>query len=241
MSDSMTLKVRNEASPDSAPDVSRAGVLRILIAEDHNILSEGLRALLMNEPGMEVVGIAENGLEAVASATRLVPDLVLMDLSMPEMDGLSAIREIARCKIPTKILVLTAHKTEEHIRAALQAGAHGYALKDSPQVELLIAIRRVVSGKIYISPQVSGCIVEVQQEDSLRPVFLAASETLTERESQVLRCVVKGSRNREIAQNLGISIKTVEKHRASVMRKLKLANAADLIAFACENGLLESV
>jgi len=239
MSDSTPTGTCDTGLAETAPLDARVGTLRILIAEDHTVLSEGLRALLSKEPDIEVVGIVENGHEAVAAVVRLSPDLVLMDLSMPELDGLSAIREIGRRQIVAKILVLTAHKTEEHIRAALLAGAQGYVLKDSPYVELLIAIRSVAGGKTYISPEISGCIVSSDHDGGRQSVFRTPSETLSGREAQVLRYVVRGLRNREIAHGLGISIKTVEKHRASVMHKLKLANAAELTLFARKNGFMD--
>jgi DNA-binding NarL/FixJ family response regulator len=232
--------MRPDVVPAESPDARPAAraPLRILIAEDHTILSEGLRALLSREPGIEVVGIAENGQEAVAAAAALLPDLVLMDLSMPEMDGLSAIREIRQRQINTKLLVLTAHKTEEHVRAALQAGANGFALKDVSHTELFMAIRSIARGKSYLSPEVSGCIVSGYLESGMRPGPCGLSDSLTQREVEVLRCVAEGRRNREIAQDLAISIKTVEKHRASVMHKLHMENAAELTAYAHANGLL---
>jgi DNA-binding NarL/FixJ family response regulator len=216
------------------------GKHRLVIADDHAIMREGLRVLLEMEDNLEVVGTAENGREAVSAVRELQPDLVLMDLSMPQADGLSAIRELVRREVPTKVLVLTMHRTEEHIRAALQAGAGGYVLKDASRSELLAAIETVLSGKTYISPAVADRIVSGYldggrgQTGSVRSL----ADTLTTREKQVLKLIAEGARNREIAAALFLSVKTVEKHRANLMAKLDLHNTAALTAFAIENKLI---
>jgi two-component system, NarL family, response regulator NreC len=212
---------------------------RILIADDHTIMREGLRSLLEAEEDFEVVGAVDNGRVAVRSAGLLTPDLVLMDLAMPQMDGMSAIRELRRRASETKILVLTMHKTEEHIRAALHAGANGYALKDASRAELLMAIRSVIAGKTFISPAVADRIVtgyldRERGAANVRPI----SDTLTAREKQVLKLIAEGQRNRDIAGYLFVSVKTVEKHRANLMGKLNLHNTAALTSFAIENTLV---
>jgi two-component system, NarL family, response regulator NreC len=212
---------------------------RIVIAEDHTILREGLRAMFASDPQLEVVGEIDNGRDAVRAVSTLKPDLVLMDLSMPGMDGLAAIREIRKRESATRILALTVHKTEEYIRSALEAGASGYVLKDATRNELLTAIRAVLAGKTYISPAVSeriiGSYLDGTKVTSVRP----ASEGLTERERQVLKLIAEGRRNKDIAQYLSISVKTVEKHRANLMHKLNLHTASALTAFAIENGIVE--
>jgi DNA-binding NarL/FixJ family response regulator len=215
------------------------GKHRILIADDHTIMREGLRALLESDRTLEIVGAVENGREAVQSVGSLKPDVVLMDISMPHMDGMSAIREIKRRAIETKILVLTVHKTEEYIRAALQAGASGYVLKDASRAELLFAIQCLVAGKTFISPAVSDRIVTgyLHREHSGTTVR-SLSDTLTAREKQVLKLIAEGRRNREIATYLYISVKTVEKHRSNLMQKLSVHNIAALTTFAIENGLV---
>ena len=205
---------------------------RIIIADDHTIMREGLRSLLEVEPEFEVVGAVDNGRDAVRLAALLKPDLVLMDLAMPHMDGMSAIREI-------RILVLTMHKTEEHIRAALQAGASGYLLKDAARAELLAAIVSVMRGKTYISPAVADRIVAgYLDHDAAEGPMRARSETLTAREKQVLQLIAEGRRNRDIAEYLFVSVKTVEKHRANLMSKLDLHNTAELTSFAIQNSLV---
>lgn len=210
---------------------------RVIIADDHSIMRDGLRALLEGDDSLEVVGTAENGREAVKAVRDHKPDLVLMDLAMPQMDGLSAIRELARRGSVAKVLVLTMHKTEEHIRAALEAGASAYVLKDASRGELLMAIRSVLAGKTYISPAVADRIV-TGYLDQDRTNVRSLSDTLTSREKEVLKMIAEGSRNREIAQALFLSVKTVEKHRANVMAKLDLHNTAALTAFAIENKLV---
>ena len=230
--------------PDTLQDRQPPGLRarpRILLADDHTIMREGLRALLESGDSFEVVGVAENGRDAVQSACVLKPDLILIDLAMPQMDGLSAIRELKRRSVEARILVLTMHKTEEYIRAALQAGASGYVLKDASRAELLMAIRSVLSGKMYISPAVADRVVlgYLNRDRTTAPVQSLA-DTLTAREKQVLKLIAEGRRNREIAAYLFVSVKTVEKHRANLMGKLNLHNTAALTAFALENTLAQN-
>ncbi len=227
-----------KAAPESmAHGLSRK--YRILIADDHTLMREGLRALLDGHDRMEVVAAVDNGREAVRQAAQLKPDMVLMDLAMPEMDGLSAIRELVRRGSASKILVLTMHKTEEHIRASLQAGACGYMLKDASRSELLMGIQSVLAGKTFISPAVADRIVTAYLDrDSGEGGVRVLSDTLTTREKQVLKLIAEGCRNRTIAEQLFVSVKTVEKHRANLMTKLDLHNTAALTTFALENTLL---
>jgi DNA-binding NarL/FixJ family response regulator len=186
-----------------------------------------------------VIGAVDNGRDAVRLATLLSPDLVLMDLAMPHMDGMSAIRELKRRAPGIKILVLTMHKTEEHIRAALQAGASGYMLKDAARAELLTAIVSVMRNRTYISPAVADRIVAgYLDHDVAEGGMRARSDTLTAREKQVLKLIAEGRRNRDIAEYLFVSVKTVEKHRANLMSKLDLHNTAALTSFAIENALV---
>ncbi|MFO7785934.1 MAG: response regulator transcription factor [Desulfatiglandales bacterium] len=211
---------------------------RIVLAEDHTILREGLKALLSAEPSMEIVCEAGDGQEAIRCVDAHSPDLVLIDLTMPRMDGLEAIREIRRRHTTTRILVLTVHRTEEYIHAALEAGADGYVVKDSTHSELLMAIHHVLSGKRYLGPEASEKVIEgyLEGQKSLRKKTVL--DTLTQRERETLKLIAEGYRNREIADFLCISVKTVEKHRGSLMKKLKLHNSAALTAFAVEKGLV---
>jgi DNA-binding NarL/FixJ family response regulator len=211
---------------------------RIVIAEDHTILREGLRALLSSNPEFEVVGEAQDGREAVRCVEKLKPHLVLTDLSMPRMNGMDAIRDIKRKSPGTKILVLTVHKTEEYILATLQAGADGYLLKDSTHAELLAAVKHVLSGKHYISPGISDKVLDGYLEGRKTLKTRTSWETLTAREREILKLIAEGYKNKEIADDLCISVKTVEKHRANLMEKLDLHNVQALTAYAIEKGLL---
>lgn len=210
---------------------------RIVIAEDHTILREGLRALLSSEPDFEVVGEAEDGREAIRCTAELLPDLILMDLSMPKMNGIEAIREIKKRVPETKVLALTVHKTEEFILEVFQAGAAGYILKDASSVELMMAIKSVLEGKRYLSPSVSQMVIEGYLTG--RKTFEPSSpwDTLTQREREILKLIAEGHKNKEIADYLCISVKTVEKHRANLMKKLDLHSASALTAYAIERGL----
>jgi DNA-binding NarL/FixJ family response regulator len=211
---------------------------RIVIVEDHTILREGLRALLSAEPLFDVVGEAEDGRAAIRCCEDLLPDLLLMDLSMPRMHGFEAIKEIKRRSPDVKIIALTVHKTEEYILATLQAGADGYVLKDASHAELVMAIKNVLKGKRYLSPGVSEKVIEgyLEGKDTLKT--RSAWDTLTRREREILKLIAEGYKNREVADHLCISLKTVEKHRANLMKKLDLHNAAELTAFAVDKGLV---
>ena len=211
---------------------------RVVIAEDHTILREGLRALLSAESDLEVVGEAEDGRQAIQRVEELGPDLILTDLSMPKMNGVEAIREIKKHAPETKVLALTVHKAEEFILEVLQAGADGYILKDASSEELIMAIKSVLGGKRYLSPSVSQMVIEGYLEG--RKSFRSSSpwDTLTKREREILKLIAEGHKNKEIADYLYISVKTVEKHRANLMKKLGLHSAAALTAYAMERGLI---
>jgi DNA-binding NarL/FixJ family response regulator len=211
---------------------------RILIVEDHRILREGLRSLLASNPDLEVAGEAADGLEAVRAVETCAPELVLIDLAMPRMDGLDAIREIKNQNPDVKVLVLTVNKAEEYVLAALKAGANGYLLKDATYAELKLGIEYVLSGKTYLSPEVSERMVTSYMEGTVPEKASSSLDTLTQRERQVLKLVAEGYPNRRIADYLCISVKTVEKHRSNLMKKLDLHNASELTSFALEKGLV---
>lgn len=210
----------------------------IVLAEDHTILREGLKALLSSQPDLKIVGEAGDGLEAIRCARDHSPDMILLDLSMPRMTGLDAIKEIKRVSTDTKIIVLTVHSTEEYILATLQAGADGYVLKDAHSAELLTAIRHVLDGRRYLSPSISGTIIDGLLQGKKASAIRSSWETLTQREREILKLVAEGHKNKEIADLLCISLKTVEKHRANLMEKLDLHNVAALTALAAEKGLI---
>jgi two-component system, NarL family, response regulator NreC len=211
---------------------------RLLIAEDHTILREGLKSLLGANPDFEVVGEAEDGRRALKLSNELSPDLILMDLSMPRMNGFEAIQEIKKQNTAVKIIVLTVHNTEEYILMTLQAGADGYVLKDATHDELLMAINHVLNGKRYLSPSVSEKVIVgyLEGKKSLKPQ--SSWDNLTQREREVLKLIAEGFRNKEVADYLCISLKTVEKHRANLMKKLDLHNTSALTVYAMEKGLI---
>lgn len=211
---------------------------RIVIAEDHTILREGLRAILSSNSEFEIVGEAEDGREAIRCVENINPDLVLMDLSMPRTNGLEAIKEIKKQNPEIKVMALTVHKTEEYILEALKGGADGYVLKDATQAELVLAIKNVLMGKRYLSPDISEKVIEGYLEGRKTVKTTSAWDTLTQREREILKLIAEGFKNKEVADYLCISLKTVEKHRANLMKKLDLHNAAALTAFAMEKGLV---
>ena len=209
-----------------------------MIAEDHTILREGLRALLCADPDFDVVGEAEDGRNAIRCVENLMPDLVLMDLSMPRMDGLAAISEIKRQRPETKIIALTVHKTEDYVLLTLQAGADGYVLKDATHSELVMAIKNVLAGKRYLSPSISEKVIEGYLEGKNTLEVKSAWDTLTQREREIMKLIAEGYKSKEEAEYLCISIKTVDKHRANLMNKLDLHNVAALTSLAVEKGLI---
>ena len=211
---------------------------RIVIAEDHRILREGLRSLLTGNPDYQVVGEAENGMDAIRCSEKHSPDLLLIDLSMPKMDGLDAIREIRTRRPETRILVLTVHKAEEYVFEALKAGADGYLLKDATHEELKLAINSVLIGKTFLSPGISEKLIEGYLAGGKPFESTSPKQCLTQRERQILKMIAEGNRNRDIARFLGISIKTVEKHRSNFMRKLDLHNSSEITAFAMREGMI---
>ena len=210
-----------------------------MIAEDHTILRQGLKALLSSNPDFKIVGEAEDGREAVRSAEILSPDLILMDLSMPKMTGTEAIHEIKKRSTDTKIVVLTVHRGEEYVLSALEAGADGYVLKDANHDELTTAIRKVLDGKRYLSPDISGKVIEgyLAGKNAIRKK--TSWDTLTPREREILKLIAEGYKSKEMAEFLFISSKTVQKHRSNLMEKLDLHNTAALTVFAIEKGLID--
>jgi DNA-binding NarL/FixJ family response regulator len=211
----------------------------VVIAEDHALMRAGLRALLTTESDIEIVGEAENGKDAIQLVTRLTPHLLLLDLNMPGIGGLEAIGQIRTRAPETKILVVTMHKADEYLRHALRAGASGYMLKESSHEELLVAVRAVLGGRYYLSPDLSGQVVNSLLGGETPAAVATAWDTLTTRERSILKLVAEGNGNKQIAAYLSISIKTVEKHRSSLMHKLGLRNAAMLTAYAIERGVVD--
>jgi len=211
---------------------------RIVIAEDHTILRQGLKALLRSNDNLEVVGEAEDGLETIRCVEKKNPDLLLLDLNMPKMDGISVIKEVKKRHSAIKIIVLTMHKQEEYILEAFKSGAEGYCLKASSHDELIMAIKAVLSDKFYISPEISEKVLEGFLEGQKSIKKRSSWDTLTQREREVLKLVAEDYQNKEIADYLCISVKTVEKHRANIMEKLDLHSASALTAYAIEKGII---
>ncbi|NTV94323.1 MAG: response regulator transcription factor [Thiobacillus sp.] len=216
------------------------GKQRIFIVEDHTLLRAGLRALLSQDPDIEIVGEADNGRDAIRAIAQLSPNLVLMDISMAGMNGIEAMIDIKRRNPEIRVLVLTIHKTEEYIHACLGAGADGYMLKDASHDELRVAIRSVLHGKTYLSPDISDKVINGYLGTGTGKAEGMASkwDTLTHREREILKLVAEGHPNKYIATYLSLSIKTVEKHRSNLMKKLDLHNASTVTAYAIEKGLV---
>lgn len=212
---------------------------RLIIAEDHAILREGLRALFEDSKDLEVVAEAADGLEAIRAVAIHQPDLILLDLSMPKMNGLEAIREIKRRCPQTKILVLTVHQTDLHINSTLKAGADGYAIKNAKYTELMRAIDLVLRGCRYVCPEMA-CRMEQPPGTGVGQPEAGGLSALTQREREVLKLIAEGHTTRQVAEYLFISPKTVDKHRSNLMSKLNLHNVQALTVYAVKNGLVAS-
>ena len=213
--------------------------LRIFIAEDHTILREALKSLLQTDNTIEIVGEAVNGQEAIQNIIKILPDLVLMDLSLPHINGTEVIRAIKKREPDIKFIALTAHKSEEYVRATLNAKAEGYVLKEDTHQELLTAIKSVMADKIFLSPGIAskvlaGFLDNNNSENGTETPW----DLLTDRERQVIKLIAEGSKNLEIADKLSLSVKTVEKHRSNLMKKLDLHSASAITSYAIENGLI---
>ena len=217
--------------------------IRLLVVDDHNVVRGGLLALLTAEPDLEIVGEATSGRQAVALAHSLRPQVVIMDLAMPRLNGMEATRQIASSLPSTKVIVLSAYQDDYHVRQAVVAGAAGFVLKRAASVELVEAIREVHRGEAYFSAAVMrqvqrmySALNELSETDNS-----AADVELTGREAEVLQLVAEGFPSKLIADELGLSIKTVEKHRQTLMDKLNLHCTADLVRYAANKGIIEAV
>lgn len=212
--------------------------IRILLADDHSILREGLRMLLDRQSEFEVVGDASNGREAVEMAGSLEPDVVIMDLAMPGLNGIEATRRIISRNAHTAVVILSMHSDESYILRSLKAGARAFLLKDSLKSDLIDAIRTAVQGKSFFSPKVS----QVLKEDYVNELEARGSEDtwelLTDREREILQLVAEGKTNKEIANELNISPYTIDTHRSHILQKLNLHSAPELILYAVRKGII---
>jgi len=210
---------------------------RVLIADDHAVLRAGLKMLLNAQDDMVVVGEATNGQEALAAVQRNAPDVLLLDLTMPQTDGFDVLRQLRRERPDVRVLILTMHEEEGYLRRALEAGAAGYCPKSAADAELLAAIRAVMRGNVYIHPSHTKILL-----DKMLPTAnqtSTASAELSERESAVLKLVALGHTNQEIAEQLALSVKTVESYRARGMEKLGLTSRAALVRYALQRGWMK--
>ena len=211
---------------------------RVVIAEDHTILREGLRSLIASSPDFQVVSEAEDGYAAIRCAEKHKPDILLLDLSMPRLNGLEAIKGIKKVSNNTKVVVLTVHKGNEYILASLQAGADGYLLKNENFADLLTAFKSVLSGKQYLSPEISETVLVGRLDGKKTLKKTTAWDSLSKREREILKLIAEDYKSKDIAQLFFISIKTVEKHRANLMKKLNLHSVSALTALAIGKGLV---
>ena len=214
--------------------------IRLLMADDHEIVRAGLRMLLQSQPDIEIVAEVDNGRAAIVHARELQPDIVLMDISMPDVDGFEATRQIKRALPKTAVLALTMHESDEYFFKMLEAGASGYVPKKAAPTDLVAAIRTVCGGGVFLYPSLAKSLVRdfmgrAQETTGARETL----DGLTEREQEVLKLIADGSTNQEIADKLTISVKTVERHRANIMAKLNLHSRTELVKYAIRKGLIE--
>jgi two-component system response regulator NreC len=209
-------------------------MIRILLVDDHAVVRQGFRMILGAQPDMKIVGEAGNGREAISQAAELQPDVVVMDVAMPELNGIEATRRIAESSPRVRVLALSMHKDSVYVREILRAGAKGYLLKESIDVDLLTAVRAVAKGDGYLSPAVSEAVLTDYRKHVTDPLDLLSS-----REREVLQLIAEGKTNKEIAGALNLSVYTVDAHRGRIMEKLNLHSAGELVRFAVRKGLID--
>jgi two-component system, NarL family, response regulator NreC len=210
---------------------------RVLIADDHAIVRAGLRALLVEAAAFDLVGEAVGGYEAIELVEKTSPDVLILDLSMPDLDGISVTRKIKPQFPDLKILILTLHEDEALLKEAIKAGAAGYILKRAAEAELISAIRVILRGDLYVDPSMVRSLIEATPQSQVGQEYF--DEPLTPRETEVLRLIVGGYTNRQIGQELNISIRTVEGHRSNISDKLGLHSRVELVRYARQHGLIE--
>lgn len=210
--------------------------IRVVLADDHRILREGLRSILESETDIEIVGEAQDGRETVRLVRQLEPEIVLMDVAMPDLNGVDATVQLKNANVPSKVLALSMHGDGQYVRGMLQAGAAGYMLKDCAAEELATAIRTVMSGRVYVSPDVAGTIVG-DYVQHLSGEVTASTPALSSREREVLQLIAEGKSTAQIAETIHVSVKTVETHRKRLMDKLELRSVAELTKYAIREGI----
>ncbi|HLL87931.1 MAG TPA: response regulator transcription factor, partial [Tepidisphaeraceae bacterium] len=225
-----------------SPETPVTGTIRVLLADDHHLLRQGLRALIAGEQGMTVVGEADDGRAAVAMATELDPDIVVMDVSMPDLNGVDATMQMRRQGVRARVIGLSMHNDRQRVQAMLAAGASGYLVKDCVFDELATAVRAVAAGQTYVSPRVAGGVVDAAVGNGVAPgggarVLSSPVRALSPREREVLQLMAEGRATKEIASDLKVSVKTVETHRRQLMEKLNLFSVAELTKYAVREGL----
>jgi DNA-binding NarL/FixJ family response regulator len=207
--------------------------IRVLLADDHTVVRRGFGMIIASQSDMEVVGEAQNGREAVELAEKLQPDIVVMDVSMPELNGIEGTRRIGNVCPRTRVLALSMHRDSMYVQQILRAGAQGYLVKDADDDALLDAVRAIARGDGYLSPAVSGAVLNDYRKHVTNPIDL-----LTTREREVIQMIAEGQTNKEIANVLALSVYTVEAHRGKLMEKLNLHSTGDIVRFALRNGLI---
>jgi two-component system response regulator NreC len=216
------------------------GPLRILIADDHEVVREGMRALIEHEPGWDVCGIAINGQEAVDAAKKLKPEVVVLDMTMPELDGLEALRQIKRASPNTEVVMFSAHHSEEVIEDLFAAGAKSYIQKSEAGRHLVAAIRSLAEHKPFFTPDISQILFAKFFNARTGKKQSGPEHSLTAREREIVRLLAEGHSNKQVATSLGISIRTAETHRATLMRKLGLESLAGLVRYAIRNNIIDA-
>lgn len=212
--------------------------IRILLADDHAILRNGLSAIVGREPDMQVTGEASNGRDAVDLCAELSPDVAVIDIAMPQLNGIDATIQIMKLGMHTQVVILSMHSDESYIVRALAAGAKGYILKDSAETDLLNAIRAVTSGKPYFSPKVTSTLLDDYVRHLRQRGLQDSYELLTDREREVLQLVAEGRSNKEVATAMKVSVTTVETHRTNLMHKLGLHSTAEIVLYAMRKKLI---
>jgi two-component system, NarL family, nitrate/nitrite response regulator NarL len=211
--------------------------IRLLLVDDHPIVLDGIKSHLCAQPDFEVVGDATNGQDALRKAKLTLPDVVLMDISMPHMNGIEAMINLRKQVPNAKVLILTMHDSKEYIAQVVRSGARGYLLKDSAPAELVGAIKAVHAGEVYFSPSVSKVLIEEMADGNKRSLDAPVPPPLTDREREVLSLIAEGLLNKQIADRLGIGVRTIETHRERIMRKLDIHTVAGLTKYAIARGM----